>query len=529
MKKILIIITIICAAISLNAQQKISQYTRTDSLKGSSAPYKPDSALMDVSVWNFAGSYSTKAISYYSFRTLLAASLAGIDTNYLKTTGTEIGYANYTFKNNTVFKDTINIGLLSDTSLIFQKNGLNIIGGTGSNNSGTAISLTKSNGYGSLQLSSKTKAITINEDPSQYAIQINGNTRFVADTVTIAYLNDTTQTYITSAITYWNSTNPITLNNDFYTTRDYLSDIQSNSKFGTDAGRDLSTGSQNTFIGSNAGKKTLGGSLNVLVGASAGEENTTGNSCTFVGIYAGQNTNANDNTFIGYGTGINNISGIRNTLLGHSTGFQMLGSYNVMLGYSAGYSETGSNKLYISNSNTTSPLIYGNFAATGAEPFRVGTNGRFFIKDTLFIGGTFTAPTDTITGTISFTDYVGNIGNSANPNDTVFAQVIVRDSLYFPQMRSVLIAGGTYTFTPPYASSGTITIDSAGVTKLIALVHWNSDASTAIDFIQYIAVSSSYIVYSTSNTAGDYLSFVDAGASWYIKNNRSYALNYTIR
>jgi len=35
----------------------------------------------------------------------------------------------------------------------------------------------------------------------------------------------------------------------------------------------------------------------------------------------------------------------------------------VFIGYQAGYSETGSDKLYVDNSNTTTPLIYGDFSA----------------------------------------------------------------------------------------------------------------------------------------------------------------------
>ncbi len=50
-------------------------------------------------------------------------------------------------------------------------------------------------------------------------------------------------------------------------------------------------------------------------------------------------------------------------MIGQSAGYLgTTGSNNVMIGYQAGYSETGSNKLYIDNSNTTSPLIYGDFA-----------------------------------------------------------------------------------------------------------------------------------------------------------------------
>ena len=50
-------------------------------------------------------------------------------------------------------------------------------------------------------------------------------------------------------------------------------------------------------------------------------------------------------------------------MLGCETGYNNLhGTGNLFLGYQAGYDETGSNKLYISNSNTATPLIYGDFS-----------------------------------------------------------------------------------------------------------------------------------------------------------------------
>jgi hypothetical protein len=56
-------------------------------------------------------------------------------------------------------------------------------------------------------------------------------------------------------------------------------------------------------------------------------------------------------------------SGTANTVLGYQSGFNLsTGAGNVFLGYQAGYNETGSNKLYIANSNTSSPLIYGDFS-----------------------------------------------------------------------------------------------------------------------------------------------------------------------
>lgn len=71
------------------------------------------------------------------------------------------------------------------------------------------------------------------------------------------------------------------------------------------------------------------------------------------------------------------------------------GSNNVFIGYQAGYNEGNSNKLYISNSSTATPLIYGDFSTkqlglstntlTGALNFPAGTTaagGIYFGTDT---------------------------------------------------------------------------------------------------------------------------------------------------
>jgi uncharacterized protein (TIGR02145 family) len=82
------------------------------------------------------------------------------------------------------------------------------------------------------------------------------------------------------------------------------------------------------------------------VGTNAGFANTTGDENTYLGTSAGgSNTTGNFNTCLGRKAGLNNITG----------------SGNVFIGYFAGASELGSNKLYISNSAVTEPLIYGDF------------------------------------------------------------------------------------------------------------------------------------------------------------------------
>ena len=87
------------------------------------------------------------------------------------------------------------------------------------------------------------------------------------------------------------------------------------------------------------------GFANIAIGEGAARDLETGDFNTIIGDDAGRfGTNASNNTFIG-------------RLAGSST----LGSGNVFLGARAGQFEVGSNKLYIENSESSTPLIYGDF------------------------------------------------------------------------------------------------------------------------------------------------------------------------
>ena len=129
------------------------------------------------------------------------------------------------------------------------------------------------------------------------------------------------------------------------------------------AGYFNTAGISNTFIGRYAGYFNSTGDDNTFIGKDAGYENTTGTSNTFIGKSAGRfNTTGLYNTFIGLSAGHSNTTGYENTFIGLSAGFyNETGHANVFLGNGAGYNETGSNKLYIDNTNTGSPLIYGEF------------------------------------------------------------------------------------------------------------------------------------------------------------------------
>ena len=129
------------------------------------------------------------------------------------------------------------------------------------------------------------------------------------------------------------------------------------------AGYTNSDGSFNHFDGYKAGALNTTGAYNNFVGNQAGYSNTTGGSNLAFGFKAGfSNTIGSNNIFHGLGSGFKNTSGSNNTYVGQSAGHEnVAGSGNVALGNYAGYYETGNNKLYIANSGTTTPLIYGEF------------------------------------------------------------------------------------------------------------------------------------------------------------------------
>ncbi|NOZ46702.1 MAG: tail fiber domain-containing protein [Chlorobi bacterium] len=149
---------------------------------------------------------------------------------------------------------------------------------------------------------------------------------------------------------------------------------------GQQSGRFNTTGSYNVFIGEHAGEYTDTASYNTSVGYAAGYSSTFGQYNSILGAFSGtNNTIGKQNTFMGNNSGYYNTTGSWNVYLGTNAGFNattgegnvsvgefagysnQTGSYNVFLGPAAGYYETGSNKLYIDNSLTTTPLIYGEF------------------------------------------------------------------------------------------------------------------------------------------------------------------------
>jgi hypothetical protein len=143
----------------------------------------------------------------------------------------------------------------------------------------------------------------------------------------------------------------------------YSNTTSDNSFFGYQAGALNTSGAENTFIGTQAGYANTLAYGNTFTGYLAGTANT-GSYNTFTGSYAGlDNTTGYRNTFNGRRAGENNTTGYYNTFIGYGTGHtNTTGIGNVFLGYYAGRFETGSNLLYVDNSDTGSPLIWGDFS-----------------------------------------------------------------------------------------------------------------------------------------------------------------------
>lgn len=144
-----------------------------------------------------------------------------------------------------------------------------------------------------------------------------------------------------------------------------------NSAFGYSAGELITSGYENTAFSRYALGSNTTGYQNVAVGSTAMYGNVSGAANTGVGYDALRSpSSGNYNTAIGansLNSGGASISD--NTAIGASSGFNAAGSGNVFIGKDAGYNETGSNTLYIDNSNTSTPLISGDFSTN-----RVGIN-----------------------------------------------------------------------------------------------------------------------------------------------------------
>lgn len=147
----------------------------------------------------------------------------------------------------------------------------------------------------------------------------------------------------------------------------------------------------NTAIGAFSLSYSTGGT-NTAIGYSSLRDNTTGTGNISTGFQT-LITNSSGNNNVAYGNQAlrSNLTGSSNVALGTGSGYSNSnGNGNVFLGNWAGFSETGSNRLYIANSNTSYPLLYGEF-----DNGLLKVNGKLAISEegsnpvyqTVFSGG----------------------------------------------------------------------------------------------------------------------------------------------
>lgn len=125
----------------------------------------------------------------------------------------------------------------------------------------------------------------------------------------------------------------------------YANTAKRNTAMGFEALRNNTTGEEGVAIGRGTLTRNTTGEGNVALGAVAMTRSTTGNYNTAVGLFALGEL----------------VTGRENTAVGVAAGAECAGSGNVFIGATAGYKEKGSNKLYVANSETSEPLLYGVF------------------------------------------------------------------------------------------------------------------------------------------------------------------------
>jgi len=158
-------------------------------------------------------------------------------------------------------------------------------------------------------------------------------------------------------------------------------------------------GGGNTFVGANSGKLVVAGALNCIVGYDSGKYLVSGIGNSFLGTDSGGDCTGSENTFlghqagytgkaweqsgdynigigpscasslstgegnvlVGYSTGSALTTQSNNVMIGHSAGSLSTSAASVFIGQRAGRDETRDNTLYIHNSESATPLIYGEF------------------------------------------------------------------------------------------------------------------------------------------------------------------------
>jgi len=160
-----------------------------------------------------------------------------------------------------------------------------------------------------------------------------------------------------------------------------INHIGKNLLIGQDAGLNISTGENNIALGYHALRSGLVNNNSIAIGHAAMSTNFNGNFSVSIGTNA---LVANGAASVAIGAYAGENGGNNSVYLGHAAGRTYSPDGAVFIGRHAGYNENHHNKLYIENSQSSSPLIYGEF---DNDILRV--NGAFQINDPTGTGFTF--------------------------------------------------------------------------------------------------------------------------------------------
>lgn len=143
-----------------------------------------------------------------------------------------------------------------------------------------------------------------------------------------------------------------------------------------------STGNKNVSIGYASMEKNTTGRENTALGQWSLQENIDGEGNVALGFKADNFNQAGDyNTAVGYEAARVTSAHSKNktVAIGYRAGYNNTGSGNVFIGSEAGSGASGNDKLYIDNSSTSTPLIYGDFNTNTAQ-----VNGDFVLETGAF-------------------------------------------------------------------------------------------------------------------------------------------------
>lgn len=294
-----------------------------------------------------------------------------------------------------------------------------------------------------------------------------------------------------------------------------------NSAFGNYALNANTTGYGNSGIGYSALTANTTGYDNIAVGLSSLEQNDSGYENTAVGQYCLQfNTTGYYNVALGARSLVNAWTGNSNVAVGYKSlrdtetgnnnvgvGYQALasnssGSGNVAIGYSAGSDASGSNKLYIANSNTATPLIYGEFdnaklSINGSLKLTEATREKVYTTATGFAGYTYYFKTN---GTVQYitanSTANGTINIRPSSSITTDSWLAVGESVTV----ILMITNGSTAYYP-----STVQIDGTSISpKWISGASPSAGNASAIDAYTFVIIKTASNTYTVLASSAKY-------------------------